>query len=98
MSEPQDRPVKNYTSISIKTSTVNQIRTQLVHDSIPRLREIATGTSADYKGLRFSVAHYIELAVTEKMQRDNNAPSSNQSQPDERKGVIQTSDDKVISQ
>ena len=79
--EPSERTM-TFTSISIHTSTVNQIRTQLVHDSIPRLREIAAGTTADYKGLKFSVASYIELAVREKMQRDNNAPSSNQSQPD----------------
>jgi len=82
MDEESPEKMKNFTSISIHTSVVSRIRTQLVHDSIPRLREIAAGTTSDYKGLKFSVASYIELAVREKMQRDNNAPSSNQFQPD----------------
>jgi len=81
MRELKEKPAKTFTSISVPTSMVEQIRTQLVHDSIPRLREIAAGTTTDYKGLKFSVASYIETAVREKMWRDNNASLSNQSQP-----------------
>jgi hypothetical protein len=83
MTPTETKRDKNFTSISIRTPTVNQIKSQIVRESISRLRDVADGTSTDYS-LNFSVAGYIEIAVKEKLERDRlSSPDNKESQASE---------------